>query len=482
MINRRKFLTLGALTGTGTLTAGKSEAQQKHNLDHGGRDYTYLTGTKRKSTPTACALCASRCAALAYTEKDYVVKVEGQPESQRTLGLVCAKGQAGVTQVYDPDRILKPLKRAGKRGDGQWEEISWEAAMDELVARLKPLRDSGRPEQFMFHHGWISASADRLINRVFLPSFGTATVSDNSCLGQSARLVAHELTWGDYYDNWDFSNTRFVLNFGSNVLEAHTNHVALARRLSNALVDNGVKMVTFDVRMSNTAAKSDFWYQIRPGTDLAVILAMCNVIVTEELYRGAGEEFLAYCQVTPEPAAGVSEKIAALKDYLADYTPDWAAGISGIEAEHIHDIAVQFANARPACVISSRGATAHHNGVEIERAIQMLAALTGNIDNPGGRCLGVVPEWHYPAGPENKPAPRKLDILDGFEGDVALPVHGVGHQVLKMIKDGRNGRPDVYMWYNYNPVFSNGNTEENIEVLKDESLVPYTVAVTPFYD
>ena len=481
MINRRKFLTLSALTSAGTLAARKAAAED-HNLKHGGKDFTYLTGTERTSTPTACALCASRCAALAYTEKGYVVKIEGQPDSQRTLGKVCAKGQAGITQVYDPDRLLKPLRRAGKRGDGKWEEISWDTAMDELLQRLKPLRDDGHPEKFMFHHGWISASADRLINQVFLPSYGTATISDNSCLGQSARLTAHELTWGGHYDNWDFSNTRFVLNFGSNVLEAHTNHVALARRLSYALVDHDVKMISFDVRLSNTAAKSDTWYQIRPGTDLAVVLAMCHVIVNEELYRGPGEEFLAYCQVTADPGASLAEKIAALKQHLSGYTPEWAEKISGIEAGHIHDVAVEFATARPACVISSRGATAHHNGVEIERAIQMLAALTGNIDNPGGRCMGVVPEWNYPTGPKDKPAPRKLDILDGFKGDVALPVHGVGHQVLKMIKDGRAGRPDVYMWYNYNPVFSNGNTRENIEILKDESLIPFTVAVTPFYD
>jgi anaerobic selenocysteine-containing dehydrogenase len=133
-------------------------------------------------------------------------------------------------------------------------------------------------------------------------------------------------------------------------------------------------------------------------------------------------------------------------------------------------------------VISSRGASAQYNGVETERAIQMLAAITGNIDNPGGRCLGVAPQWNYPTGPKDKPDPRRLEILEGFEGAAALPVHGVGHQVLGMIKDGRAGRPEVYLWYNYNPVFSNGNTQENLDILKDESLIPYTVAVTPFYD
>ena len=483
MINRRNFLKVGAATAAGaSLLVNKEASAQTNELKKGGKDYSYLSGTERDSVATACALCASRCAAIGFLDGGYVVKMEGQPESKRTLGKLCAKGQAGHTQVYDPDRILQPLKRVGKRGEGHWVKISWDAALSDLAGRLKKLRDEGHPEKFMFHYGWISASADRLINRVFLPSYGTGTIADNSCLGQSARLMALELTWGGRDDSWDFDNTRYVLNFGSNVMEAHTNHVALASRLSLALTDHNLKMVTFDVRLSNTAAKSHTWIQIRPGTDAAVALAMCNVVMTEGLYQGQGEQFLAFCQVTPDPNASTEEKITALNEYLTEYTPEWAEKISSVPAGDIRAIAIEFATARPACVISSRGATANHNGVETERAIQMLAAITGNIDNPGGRCRGVVPEWKYPAGPEDKPAPRRLEILEGFEGEVVLPVHSVGHQVLRMIKDGRSGRPEVYLWYNYNPVFSNGNSQGNIDILKDESLIPYTVAVTPFYD
>ena len=482
MINRRNFLKIGAITATGAKLLNREVQAKSTELQSGGKDYSYLSGTERDSVPTACSLCASRCAAVAYLDGDYVVKIEGQPDSRRTQGKLCAKGQAGHTQVYDPDRILQPLRRTGKRGEGSWEKISWDAALSDLSDRLKKLRDEGHPEKFMFHHGWISASADRLINKVFLPSFGTATIADNSCLGQSARMMAHELTWGGHEDSWDFDHTRFILNFGSNVLEAHTNHVALARRLSYALVDNHVKMVTFDVRLSNTAAKSDTWIQIRPGTDPAVILAMCHVVMGEKLYVGQGEKFLTYCQVTPNPDVSTREKITALNEYLSDFTPEWAEKISGVEATDIRNIAREFATARPACVISSRGASAHHNGVETERAIQMLAAITGNIDNPGGRCMGVVPEWNFPTGPKDKPDPRRLEVLNGFKNSVALPVHGVGHQVFRMIKDGGAGRPEVYLWYNYNPAFSNANSRENIDILKDETLLPYTVAVTPFYD
>ena len=480
-INRRKFLKLGAITASGALvnTEAKAEADK---LKQGGKDFSSLSGTQRDAVPTACALCASKCAAIAYLDGGYVVKVEGQPESQRTQGRLCAKGQAGHTQVYDPDRILKPMRRTGPRGAGQWRQISWDEALNELTGRLQKLRDAGEPEKFMFHHGWISASADALINKVFLPSYGTATIADNSCLGQSARIIAHELTWGNHADNWDFENTGYILNFGSNVMEAHTNHVALSRRLSHALAEHNTTMITFDVRLSNTAAKSNVWYQLKPGTDAAIALAMCQVVMQEELYRLQGERFLEFCLVTPNPNASLDEKVAALKAYLAEYTPEWAEGISGVPAADIRQVARAFASTNRACIISSRGATAHFNGLDTERAIQMLAALTGNIDNPGGRCIGVKPVWQFPTGPAEKPAPKQLAILNGFAGAVALPVHGVGHQVLRMIKDGSAGRPDVYLWYNYNPVFSNGHCQENIDILKDEKIIPYTVAVTPFYD
>ena len=484
MVSRRDFLKQGAAAAAAApLVAGRTaDAHESYIRKRGGESYSHLSGTKREAIPTACALCSSRCAAMAFVEQGYVVKIEGHPKSIRTRGLLCAKGQAGLHQIYDPDRILYPLKRSGKRGEGKWQRITWDAALDELTGRLKKLRDEGHPEKFMFHHGWISASAEALINDVFLPTYGTGTIANNVCLGQSARQTAQELTWGGHEDNWDFDNTRFVLNFGSNVMEAHTNHVALAQRLARALVDHRVKLVTFDVRLSNTAAKSETWYQIKPGTDLAVVLAMCNVVMNEGLYRGKGEEFLEFCKVTANHDASIADKIAALKAHLKPYTPKWAEKISGISAHDIKEVAVEFAAANPACVISSRGASAHYNGVETERAIQMLAALTGNIDNPGGRCRAVGAQWNYPRGPKKKPEPRSLDILNGPPGTAALPIRGVGHQVLNRIKDGSAGRPEIYMWYNYNPVFANPDAQRSIDILKDESLIPFTVSVTPFYD
>jgi anaerobic selenocysteine-containing dehydrogenase len=482
MDTRRNFLKQGAALAALPMAGGVTLARAKELPTWGGKDFSPDTGEERQRIPSACWQCVTRCPNVAFVEDGRLVKLEGHPDSIRTEGKMCAKGQAGVNQVYDPDRILHPLKRVGKRGEGKWKKIGWDEALDEIASRLKKLRDDGHPEKFMFHYGRMKSSSSKLIKSVFLPSYGTKTIGNHTSICEAGKWTAQELTWGKHYDNWDLDRANYILNFGSGVLEAHTNHIPIAQRLARAMADRSVKMVTFDVRLSNTAAKSDLWVPVKPGTDLAVILAMCNVVMNEDLYKGEGEKFLEYCLVTPDRKASVADKVAALKAHLEPYTPGWAEGISGVPASTIAEVAREFANAKPGCVISYRGIVGHYNGVDAERAVQMLAAITGNVENPGGRTRGVGSKWKYPKGPKSKPKAKALKITKGFKGASVFPTHGVSHNVLAMIKDGAAGRPDVYMWYCYTPVYANGDVQENIDILKDESLIPFSVCVNPFYD
>jgi len=502
MTNRREFLKLGATASalglvTGAATAGIPGLDWKvAGIDRnlvaapvfdgplvlGGKDFSPITYEERKAIPSACYQCVTRCPIVGYVENGRLEKISPQYNSIRTNGTLCAKAQAGVNHVYDPDRILYPMRRVGKRGEGKWKRITWDEALDEVGTRLKKLRDEGRPEKFMFHYGRMKSSTSKMVKSVFLGTYGTGTIGNHTSICEGAKWTAQELTWGSHYDNWDFDNTRFILNFGSNIYEAHTNHTPVAHRLTKNVVERNLRMVTFDVRLSNTAAKSSEWIPIKPGTDITVVLAMCQVIMEKGLYQFEGEEFLDFCRITRDVRTTREGKIEALKAHLAQYTPEWAEGISGVSAGKIRALAHEVALGRPSCVISYRGAVAHAYGVETERAIQMLAAITGNIDRPGGRLKAVGPHWKYPHGPGNKPKARKLGILDGFKGQVALPTHHVSNQVFEMIKDGSAGRPDVYMWYMYQPVYSNGDCKTNEEVLKDETLMPFTVAVSPFYD
>jgi anaerobic selenocysteine-containing dehydrogenase len=481
-ITRREVIKLGAASAAVFATGkigGSSALAGTVDLAAGGKDFSPETGAERKMIPSACWNCVTRDAMIGFVEDGRLVKLEGHPDSIRGKGKICAKGGAGVNQLYDPDRVLYPMKRAGKRGSGKWKRISWDEALTELASRLKKLRDEGHPEKFMFHYGRMKGSSSKIIKSVFLSTYGTKTIGNHTSICEGAKWTGQELTWGKHYDNWDFDNTKFVLNFGSGVLESHTNHIPTCQRLGSAMVDRGVKMYTFDVRLSHTAAKSTEWVPVKPGTDRAVVLAMCKVIMDAGLYD---KDFFKFIKATKDRKASTNQKVAALKKHLAKYTPEWAEKISGVPAAKIKSLALEFAKTKPACVISYRGAVAQHHGADTERAVQMLAAITGNIDNPGGRCRGVGAKWKYPKGPKKKPKGKALKITHGFKGDIAYPTHGANHQVLKMIKDGKAGRPEIYMWYCYTPVYSHGEIQENIDILKDESLIPFTVCVNAYYD
>lgn len=360
----------------------------------------------------------------------------------------------------------------GKRGEGIWQKISWDEALGLLVnggtiagrqvKGLKALRDEGHPEKFMFHYGRMKGSDGSIIKGHFLAAYGTKTIGNHTGICESAKWTAQELTWGGHYDNWDLDNTRYILNFGSNVLECHTNHVPIAQRCIGAMA-RGVKMVTFDVRLSNTAARSNEWVPIKPGTDLAVVLAMANVLLENGI---CDKKFLeTYTNVTGDE----------LKGHLARYTPQWAEKISGVPAATIRRVALEYGRARPSVCISYRGAVMHYNGVQTERAIIMLEAIAGNIDRPGGRCRAVGASWKS-TFPKPKTKGKKLNIVDGEKGAYAFPTHHASHQVFNMIRQG-DERPEIYMFYCYNPVFVNGEIQANIDLMKDEEKMPFTVAV-----
>ena len=470
-INRRNFFKLSTI-GAGIFASIGHSSQGNVltgslELTQGGIDYSPVTKMKRKAIPTACWQCVNRCNIIGYVEDEILVKIEGNPKSIRNRGKICSKGQAGINQVYDPDRVLYPMKRVGKRGEGKWKRISWDEALDEVTSRLKKLRDSGHPEKFMFHYGRMKGSDSKIIKSNFLPAYGTKTIGNHTTICEAAKWTAQELTMGKHYDVPDVEHANMVLVFGSNPFEAHTAHLQIATRLANAVSENNVKLVTFDVRLSNTAARSTQWIPIKPGTDLAVILAMANTVMQNNLYDQAFIE------------SWTNVSVDQLKSHLKKYTPLWAEKISGVDAKTIESLALEYAKAKPGTIISYRGAVAHYNGVETERAAKMLDGVCGYIDIKGGTCLAVGPKWKSPSISGH---PKGLKISDGLKGDAVLPTHHISHRVLSAIKDGSNGRPDVYMTYCYAPVYANGDVKENIAILKDEKLIPYYVNINPFYD
>jgi len=470
-MDRREFVKIASI-GSAVIYQDKNLYAQESNkiekLKEGNEGYSISNG-KRKLIPSACWQCVSRCAILGYVENIRLVKIEGNPSSLRNEGKICAKGQAGINQIYNPDRILYPLKRLGERGSGKWEKISWDVAKDLLlnggeiegseVKGLKSLRDEGIPEKFIFHYGRM-VGTDYLINvNYFLNAYGTASIGNHDSICLKAGSIAQMLA-GDVGRSNRFDDAKILLNFGRSLIDAGLDHIPYIRRIAK-MKENGAKLITFDVRLSNTAAKSDEWVPVKPGTDLAVLLALCNVLLEENLYDKNQFE------------ASTNVSIDELKEHLQNYTPEWAEEISGVPSQKIKSIALEYSKTKPGICISFRGAFMHHNGVQTQRAIYMLDAIAGNID-PEKRVEQRT-KWKYPFPFPNKKNGR-LDLFAGKKDQYAMPDGGVSHQIVNMIDKGKN-KPELYMVYCHNPVYSNGNCEENARVYKDTKKIPFLVSV-----
>jgi thiosulfate reductase/polysulfide reductase chain A len=443
--------------------------------------YTGKEDVKRTAVPTSCLQCVAICGIIGYAEDDHIVKIEGNPHCLNNRGMICAKGQAAINQAYDPDRIIYPLVRTGKRREGKWKRIPRKDAVNlvvnggEIAGRkvegLKAIYESGKPEEFMFHYGRSRIKGAQ--NHFSKTAFGSKTMGNHTSICETAKWLGNELTMGKHYDINDVGNSKYILIFGANVLEAHTSHTFFAQRLIEAQ-RTGTKVVTFDVRLSNTAARSDEWVPIRPGTDLAVVLAMTNVILNEQPYGKPlyDEEFVSkWTNVT----------IDELREHYKRYTPEWAEKESGVPAETTHRIALEYGSSKPATIVTYRGFVGHYNGTYAEWAARTLDAVAGNFNVKGGTNLkvsGKCKDAYEEVAKKNKESTRKARGLKIMDGDgLHLPTHHSCQWIYEMIADGSKGRPKLYMNYCYNGAYTTGDCERNLEILCNEEYLPFIVAV-----
>ena len=270
--SRRKFLSLGAaLLATPVATAAAAEddklPKKKVRPDQGidmekwlrlkGEDYPDGTektpgvcklpgpNAKRnwpdpdkykgtKKVPGMCQLCSTICGIVGHVKDGRIIKLEGNPNDPNSRGKLCARGQAGLNHQYHPERLLYPLKRIGKRGEGKWKRITWDEALTEVADRLKKTRETA-PEKFAFHQGR-QRSKDAL--KRFLDAFGTKTqLSHRSLCSGNRRAANLSFLWESDWDLNDVEHSKYILNFGSNAFEAHQGHIPFATRIQNGRKD-----------------------------------------------------------------------------------------------------------------------------------------------------------------------------------------------------------------------------------------------------
>ena len=434
---RRVFLRTGIL-GTAGLALGSQLDKLLYASEKDGNLYSFQKALRPFTLiPSICHQCQAGCGLLGMVVDGELIGVLGNPKYPNNKGGLCARAIAGVNLAYDPERILYPLKRKKERGDNQWEKISWQEAIREIASRLAELRSKGQNQRFVVQTG-VDEGATPV--KSLLKRMGPPILIDDLFLRDLNRTKAHELVLGEEGGMADVGHSQYILNFGSNPYESHESYIPFVQRLISARVQNHAQLVTFDVRLSNTAGRSDAWYPVRPGTDMAVILALCKQILDRGL---ADKAFLTqWTNLSPDQ----------ILSYLAPYTPEMAEKESGVPAKEIIKIASDFATLKPSVAFCGSGLTRQRSGTYHQMAILLLNALVGNIDQKGGYCL-----------------PRKIRLE---EPDIPSIVSGIDQLI-----DEEKRSIGFYLTYLSNPVYADPSGKRIGEILKDGKLIPFYVAV-----
>ena len=394
-------------------------------------------------------MCPASCGILGYLEYGKVIKLGGNPLDPNSRGRLCAKGIAGLNHLYNPDRVPFPLKRIGKRGEGRWKQISWDEAFSEMAFRLKALQAESQHQDFIIRNPWDFASND--IAGRFASAFGHSTTFHHAILDSPNGAFAIQETTGHSMGIGDVAHARYILNFGDNPYESNSLYIPFVQRLVDARMNLGAKLVTFDVRISQTSGKSDEWFPILPGTDSMVALAMAHVIANEGLWD---KEFIErWTNTSPN----------RLLRHLNPYTPQKAESVSGVRASDIKRIAVEFANARPGVAIGGGGVLKHVNGASNQKAILLLNAIVGSLDIKGGFFF----PQSYPLDPPD-PKPPKSKRMNPESQHLFVRVNRRVQQV------------GVLMTHMDNPVYKGPDSKFISHVLLDEGRIPFHISIDPF--
>ena len=312
-----------------------------------------------------CYFCHANCGVLAYVKDGDVIKIEGDPNYSNQGGL-CCRGTSALLHVNHPGRVNHVLKRAGEKGEGKWEQVDYDQAIQEVADRINQIKEESGAEAVASVGG--TTRTDDFARRRFLNQFGTPNGFHNALLCWIPTFMAETCVAGWSPFETDLGGAKSLILWGMN---------PAASTLGGMhgyfdLIQGGMKTIVVDPRYSETAAKANLWLPVRPGADGALALAMIHTIMYEGL---CNYDFIEnWC-------SGYEE----LMDHVWEYSPEWAEPICWVPADKIREAARMYAMNTPGCIqwgctwdqLGSASTTASH-------AIALLRALTGNLEVPGG--------------------------------------------------------------------------------------------------
>jgi len=357
----------------------------KTAFDTGGSAYPYrLPSDEREADrvePGGCNICFNCCSTKFHFKGDTLVRITGNDEDPLLEGRVCPKSQLTLQLYHNDKRLTHPMKRVGERGEGRFERISWDQALDEIADRLKALRDEWGPETLALYVGTRTGILTKnAYTRLFGQMWGTPNVEGTDPFCAAGKNLSYLITQGtvgsgNSYTEGDMGSAQLYVYFGDNQAETRPVYFGM---INDWRIRHKAKMVVVDPRLTVTASKADRWLAIRPGTDMALGLALIHHVLSHDLHDRK------FCDDWVLGWEKWRDSILA-----AGYTPEWAAPITSIPADQIRRLAEEIAAADGCVMFASRGINQHTTSAQTNRVLMFLAAITGNWGRKGGAFFNM---------------------------------------------------------------------------------------------
>jgi anaerobic selenocysteine-containing dehydrogenase len=433
--------------------------------------------------PTACFNCEAGCGLLSYVDKAslQVRKFEGNPYHPGSRGRNCAKGPATINQINDTDRILYPMKREGRRGDGRWARVTWDHVLDDIAGRIRKALQEKRPNEVVYHVG--RPGHEGYMDRI-LQSWGVDGHNSHTNICSAGARFGYAI-W-QMYDrpSPDHANANFILLISAHLESGHYFNPHAQRIIEGMM--NGAKLAVMDPRLSNTASMADYWMPTYPGSEAAVLLAIAKIIIDENLYNRAylcdwvnWQQYLQHER--PNDEITFDNFILALKAAYKEYTPQFAEKESGVPAKTILEVARQIGRAGTRFATHNWRSAGSGNlgGWAVARCLHFLNVLTGSVGTVGGTSPSAWNKFK-PNVPNKPPAQQFWNSLH-FPNEYPLAHYEMSFLLPHFLKEGR-GKLDTYFTRVFNPVWTYPDGFSWIEALSDESKVGLHAALTPTWN
>ena len=449
------------------------EHDQKAWPKHVSREYMLI--------PTVCFNCESACGLLGYVDKEtmQIRKFEGNPTHVGSRGRNCAKGPATINQINDPDRILYPLKRVGKRGAGKWQRVTWDQVLNELADRIRQALKEGRHNELMYHVG--RPGEDGYMERV-LGAWGIDGHNSHTNICSASARAGYTFWGGFDRPSPDHANAEVILLISSHLETGHYFNPH-AQRIIEGKMD-GARIIVLDTRLSNTASMADHWLSPWPGSESALLLSWANYLIQNDqvdwdfIRRWVNWREFLKSEGSNHPS--FDEFKVRLKEIYSEYTFEFAAEESGVEIQKIAAVAHEIArcDGRLATHVWRSAAAGNLGGWQVARALWFLNVLTGSVGTEGSTSPS---SWNkFVPKPFDEPEPHDQwnELL--WPPEYPLAFYEMSFLLPHMMLEGR-GTLDLYFTRVYNPMWINPDGFVWLQALQDEGKIGCHVALTPIW-